>query len=249
MSGFKRIGHTITPTLAKFTPLVLANTGIMSMLFNGSTSEVACGSDASLDNIPSGAEFTCEFWVNWTGGEDDYPGFIAKLTGGDDGWFIYGRVSTDRIGASVNCATTKAAAHKESTGILNTGWHHIAVYYNDTGDRKPYIAIDGAWVSSYSLQRAGIDAYVSDAVYTLKIGRSRITRHVEAAIGWVRISDNDRYSHEVDFTPPARDAPPAVDGNTIEQWNADEGSGTTLTASVNSPVNDGTMTDVLWRKL
>lgn len=249
MSGFKRIGYTITPTLAKFTPLVLSNTGIMSMVFNGSTSEVDCGSDASLDDIPDGAEFTCEFWVNWTAGEDDYPGFIAKLFSVDAGWFVYGRISSDRIGVFIDCATTNAQATKESSGVLNTGWHHITVYYNDAGDRKPYIAIDGAWVSSYSVQTAGVDAYVSDAAFTFKIGRTRTTRNVEAAMGWVRLSDNDRHNHGVNFTPPARSAPPAVDDNTIEQWNAQDGSGATLSASVNSPANDGAMTDVLWRKL
>jgi hypothetical protein len=249
MSGFKRIGFTISPALAKFTSSIFSRLGTWAMVMNGSTSEANCGTDASLDDIPDSAEFTIELWVNWTGGEDDYPGFACKLTAGDDGWFIYGRVTTDRIGASVHCVTTNAGSHKEGTGILNTGWHHLAFYYDDTGDRKYYIALDGVWVSSYSLQRASVGAYVSDAVFTLKIGRSRTTRNVEGAIGWMRISDNDRYSHEVDFTPPARDAPPDVDANTIEQWNADEGAGTTLTASVNSPANDGSMTDVTWARM
>lgn len=216
------------------------------MVFNGSTSDVDCGSDASLDDIPDGAEFTAEFWVNWTGGEDDYPGFIAKIPNSDTGWFVYGRVSTDRIGFQLDCTTTDVSSYKESSGVLNTGWHHIAVYYDDTGDRKGYIAIDGVWFSSYTVQTAGVDAYVSDANHNLRIGRSRTTRNVEASMGWTRISDNDRYSHGTNFTPPPRQLPPSSDINTIEQWNALDGSGTTLSAEENSPTNDGNMTDVDW---
>jgi len=66
-------------------------------------------------------------------------------------------------------------------------------------------------------------------------------------MGWFRLSNNIRQTSPGDtvgqryFIPNDRMNPPAPDGNTVEQWNHQDGAGTTLTASVTSPGNDGTI--------
>jgi hypothetical protein len=62
----------------------------------------------------------------------------------------------------------------------------------------------------------------------------------------VRISSGDRFGVGVNFAAPDRCPSPAVDGTTVELWSMDEGVGVVTAASVNSPANDGAMTDCTW---
>lgn len=219
------------------------------MLFNGSTSDVNFGSDATLDDLADNA-FTAEAWIRASGPGESNAGRIFEKAGSASlGWFFTVQ-ATDGLVAFIYCTPTRAETRISlSEFAIDDEWHHVAMFFDDAGDRKIYFAIDGVWVTSYSQQTAGVGAIVTDINEDLYLGnQSSNDRTFDGFFGWSRISDNDRHNHGSDFTPPARDAPPSVDVNTIEQWNTDEGLGTTLTASVNSPANDGTMTNITWVK-
>ena len=223
-----------------------------AVTFNNSTTVINAGSDAGIDDIPSGANFTVEAWIrpDSYGSSFGVAGIICKSnTGSSDGWMMDLR-SGYGLRATVDCATTTAQSYSGTDELAaDSNWHHIVMYYDDSGDRYIYLAVDGVWVVSYfSTRNAGNGAYVSDASQDLRIGNVRrdgVWRPFDGDIAWARISNNDRYSHETGFTPAAKDAPPAVDANTIEQWNLNDGAGVTAAAEVNAS-NNGTITDGSW---
>lgn len=209
--------------------------------FDGTATTIDCGSDATLDNIPSGGIITVEGYIRTTASSGTLVWINKQQHDAVAGWRVRMAGATGTINSAVACATTDAASVISET-INDGAWHHLTMIYDDTGDRKIYIAIDGTW-ATYSTQTAGVDAYAADAAQSLKMGviSNIAAQYWSGDMGWTRVSDNSRYTPGVDFTAPARDAYPTVDGNTVEQWNFDDGSGTTLTASVSSN-NNGTIT-------
>lgn len=119
--------------------------------------------------------------------------------------------------------------------------HHIAITYDENGDRRLRGWVDGiliatGWVS--------VGSYVGDAAGIAYLGCYHPNLYaVDGAVAWVRFSDTVRYADT--FIPPSRLNPPAVDSNTVAQWNFDDGSGTTLTDSSGNG-NHGTITDGVW---
>ena len=87
-----------------------------------------------------------------------------------------------------------------------------------------YIAIDGVWAPAGAL---AVDAVVSDAASNFQIGELWNTWNFTGSLGWVRISNNDRLGHGVDFTGsiPSRTTIPTVDANTVSLWPLNEGYG------------------------
>lgn len=221
-----------------------------SVEFDGANTEIDCGSGATLDDLAD-AEMTAEMWIRTDSMGESNSGMLFDKTGdGSVGWKMNFHVTVGLF-ARVYCATSHASSRASLAAIPVDGkWHHITFYFNDAGDRKIYMAVDGLWLSSYGEQTAGVGAIVSDIAENLYVGANEGNWFTcDGAIGWVRLSDNDRYSHEVDFIPPSRLNPPGVDGNTVEQWDFRDGAGTTLTALVTSPANDSTITPGLGRWL
>jgi hypothetical protein len=211
-----------------------------AVFYNGTNTEIVANG-ATLDDLMD-AECTIEAWVR----SDDYGGWLFhKGVNAGVGWRV-NITDTNGLEAWVQCATTDAAALSGLDEFTADGkWHHVTIYFNDAGDRKIYLAIDGKWVSSYTTQTAGVGAIVSDAGDDLNIGsRNDTPRSYEGAIGWCALSDNDRYSHGTDFIHPRQ--PPAPDVNHIEMWHLDEGTGATANAEVTSPGNDGTISNGTW---
>jgi len=214
--------------------------------FNGTSTGINCGSGATLDDIPSGAEFTVDAWVRADSDASAFNGVLAKGT-------VWSLSFTDsgRIRGLVQCADTNAQsqiwpdAFPHVDSFHDGKWHLVTLYYDDTGDRKIYLAVDGKWAASYTTQIAGVGLYDGDASDDLTIGRVS-GWFWEGAITWVEISDNDRHSHGTDFIPPRTIY---NDGNTIEAWLIDEGTGATAAAQVTSPGNDGTITDGSWSSI
>ena len=207
------------------------------MYFN--SSKVNCGSDASLDDLADNA-FTVEAWVQLA---TDAAGIDVILAKGDScGWVLTAHTVINQWQAGVACATTSAIASYPLT--YDGKWHHLAFTWDDAGDRKVRLFLDGALVGT---SIAGVGAIVSDAPYNLYFGvhGNGNSFPFKGGFGWVRLSDNLRYSGS--FSPLPRCSPPAIDVHTIEQWNAQEGSGSILTASVNSPANDGALTNITWK--
>lgn len=210
-----------------------------AVLFNGSSSGIDFGLDASLQDLADAA-LTIEFWVRPDNlGNTEY--FLDKGEAANKGWGIY--QYSGGIRARVQCATTDAVASYDWSGdVANGEWHHVRATFNDGGDRKVRLYLDDVLVVTSG---AGVGAIVSDAGVKLYAGcRGGATYRFTGAMGWIRLSNVVRSSGN--GTPPSRITPPDADGNTVEQWNLDEGTGTTATALVSSPTNDGTITNGSW---
>jgi len=206
------------------------------LYFDGINDIVNFGSDASLDNLHDNA-FTAELWVR-PDALTHISGILGKTNTFDvAGWGIVTLFGTD-IGGSVKCATTSSTARFDVSAQVGT-WMHVALTWDDAGDRKARLWIDGTLRNTAS---AGVGAVVSDAAQNLRFGN--ISSYFRGGIGWARLSNNVRYS--APFTPSARDTVPTVDGNTVELWAVDEGTGLTVAASVSSPTNDGAITGATW---
>lgn len=193
------------------------------------TSKIDAGNHASVAKLQDAA-FTVEFWTKMQLVQPDTTvtymdkGFFSAV-----GWLVYS-TATGAIFSLVKCATTDASSSSLNT-FRDFLWHHITVCFDDAGDRKIYIAVDGAWQAYGAPQTAGNGAIVDDTAQKLIVGSrgdSPAWRYY-GYFGWIRISNNIRYTVGVNFSPPGRAYPPANDANTVRLFWVDEGTGTTLT--------------------
>ncbi|MGD8466368.1 MAG: hypothetical protein PVI09_21125, partial [Anaerolineae bacterium] len=212
---------------------------------NGTSSLINYGSNSSLDDIPDGGEITVEAWVRIDEETGENQTILSKggwtTTGG---WaLIYHNAGRFRFGARTG--TGYALGVSPAVTVELGQWYHVTGYYNDTS-KEAYCAVDGVWGDANTGEA---QAYASDASLACVSGRLAYTADwwLKGAIGWIRISDNDRHNAGTDFdgSVPSRYAPPAADGNTVEQWANNDASGTTAAYTVNSN-NDGSITDGTW---
>lgn len=216
------------------------NTPGTHLSFDGVNDYVNCGSDASLADLAASGDFTVDAWflsssINTT------KVLIRKSDGATGGWQIY-QLGSGKLGAYF--WTSGGGLYFPTSAQMNDGiWHHV-VLFHDASEQKIRLAIDGIWMS-YSSVYPGTPS--ADAAYDLQFSISS-AQSWEGKMAWVRISNNDRFGGAAgtNFVPPAIDAPPATDANTIEQWNLNDGSGTTAAAEVSSPTNDGTINGATW---
>src|SRR3990170_1119167 len=210
------------------------------VVFDGTNTNINCGSGATLDDLADNA-FTAECWIraNWAG---TYQNCISKYTTGS-GWYFRFNTNGTVLGIII-CATANPVV-QSSVNYQDGKWHHIAMTFDDAGDRIIRLYIDGKYQGASA---AGVGAIVSDAANDLCLGsRPGIaTERLNGTLGWCRLSNNKRYTDGVDFVP-AR-TPPAIDANTVEQWNLNEGTDVTATAQVTTPANDGTITNGTWEQ-
>ena len=212
--------------------------------YNGTTTSVVVNDHANIQDLAD-AEFTVEAWIRADGwGEADFGQIISKSEGTAEGWSLYLNTATGLLGG-VFAATTLASSITGTDDFdIDGKWHHVVMYFNDAGDRKIYLAIDGRWVSTYTTQTAAVGAIVTDVGNDLGIGNIPATvLTFDGAIAWVRISDNDRHTHGTDFIAPRLF--PAADGNTVEAWHMDDVAAA-ITAQVTTPALDGTLANGTW---
>lgn len=208
------------------------------------TSGINAGHEASAGLLQDAA-FTIEGWFNPSATQPDTTfTFVdkGKVTT-NTGWLLYSN-ATSQIVFTVECATTDAIT-QSAAGLARDGsWHHIAACFDDAGDRKPYVAIDGTW--NNATQTAGVGAVVDDTAKDLKIGvrTDSAAWRMNGKVGWMRLSNVLRYTPGVNFSPASRSAPPGVDANTVRLFKTDEGTGTVLTDysanAQNAAINTGT---------
>jgi hypothetical protein len=215
-----------------------------AITFNGTSTDVNCGSGATLNDIPAaGAEITVGIWFRLD--TTDQAGFywvVSKGSWSSIGWHLYFyNDGTLRLG--VRGATGLGQAQIDASAIYNDGkWHYAAGYYNDT-TKSVRVSLDGVWDSTGAV---AVGAYVSDAAQDLIFGQNGALRWLPGATAWCEISDNNRHSAGSGFTPPRV---PYADGNTVEYWLMNEGAGATAAASVTTPGNDGTISNGTWETL
>ena len=212
-----------------------------SVVFNGTTTIINAGSEASLDDLHAGA-FTAEIFVNpnLTGNAFLFAkrGSAAAL-----GWSCL--IGTSAIGAVVFSSTTNAESNVITTTGVSKKWNHIVMTYSNAGDRKIYIAINGIW-QTYTTQTAAVGTIVSDASVNASIGNRGDGFVINGNVGWARFSNNVRYTVGTNFVAPSRLTPPDNDINTVRLFKMNEGTGTTIidysTNAQNATLANGTWT-------
>ena len=218
--------------------------------FNGTNTVIDCGSGATLDDIASGGEINIDIWFKSDGaGDGALEALCNKYTGGVGGFYVQFNPSTDTLFSFVICATTNAsasavAASFDLDSFADGKYHLVSFHYEDT-TKWISLAVDGRWASAYATHTQGVGGYSTDAAQNFRMGTTTqaVVYPLSGAIAWCEISDNDRHSAGTDFIP---NRAPYSDGNTVEYWAMDEGTGATAAASVTSPANDGTITNGSW---
>ena len=239
MDAFSRFRNPLSSSLAKHTPAIFASRGVMHLEFNGTSSKVNIGSDVSLDDLPTASNLTWELWTRADSNPEEPLGRLLAKRAYGTGFEI-----------SFNNGHIQIVVYFDATDLNYIGsgtytddiWHHFAITF-DVSSSTVKIFVDGT-EETYIASTPGSGTYVSDASLNFYIGSLSTNRYFQGGIGWVRISNIKRYTSN--FTPAGRGNPPEIDANTIEQWNAQDGSGFILAAQVSTPTNDGALTDVTW---
>ena len=210
------------------------------LIFNGTTSSVNCGSDASLDNLADNA-FTAEAWVYARSyGEGGIGVIFDKTAAAGQGWYLASFNATG-IQAYIYCAVTSAYARSGLAYFPLNEWVHIAMTWDDAADRYIRLFINGVQLGTFV---QGNGAIIADAANNLMIGaRSIGDRTFDGYIGWTRISNFVRYTDS--FVPPARCKIPEPDANTLAIWIR-EGQGTAIDNYQGAAAKDGTAANCIW---
>lgn len=221
--------------------------------FNGDTSSINCGSNATLDDIPDFAvaakgNITAEAWIKPdTWGEANAGRIFSKTN-----WSL--RLdSALGLYSNVVCAAQTAISDSGLDEFTLDGeWHHVLMTYSEVGlgtavARTIYLAIDGVWVATYPTQQVSAGNYTSDAAQNLFIGNNAGgAACFDGKIGWTRISSTIRYDPAANFTPEPRcTIPPTIDANVQGSWIY-EGSGATAHDMAGVAARDGAITDGTW---
>jgi hypothetical protein len=201
-----------------------------SLTLDGSATKADCGSAADIDDLPSTTALTIEMYFQWSGGAGP---LVGKTTNSSIGWvlIIY---STGYLRFMAKYDNTDGRAQTAAGSIIKGKWYHLAVTYNEAGDRTPHLYLNGIATGALT---ASVGNYVADAAQNLVFGNYS-TVYCAFRLGWARVSNVVRYTGT--FIPASRNNPPAVDGNTLRQFNATDGAGTTLTDATGTA--NGTIT-------
>ena len=138
--------------------------------FDGTDDYINYGSAASLDNI---TPYTLEYLVYLDGwGSVDYNRLSCKEGTTSNQQSVVVRNALHSVNASHNAATGGTAANSRTANdTLSLGaWTHIAVTYNNTGDRTLHIFINGVESSYAVTPTAMVGTIRNDSSNSLAIG-------------------------------------------------------------------------------
>lgn len=167
-----------------------------ALSFNSSNNSLNLGSNPSIDNLHQNS-FTVESYykINFTEGHS-YPILIDKNGFSSSGWWIYTNKSTKYLVVQVFCSTQNGSAVSVNNVLTENTWHHIAFTFDNNGDRKPHIFVDGSEVSYNGTPTACQGTYVDDSSRTLYINN---VQKGKVVVDEFRISNTVRYTSN--FTP------------------------------------------------
>jgi hypothetical protein len=216
------------------TPVALPSVEFLT----ASATKIDCGTESTVDNLPDN-EVTIEGWFR---GSIISAAIVAKGTGTGSGWLVFVDINST-LTFRVSNTTPTIFGVTPSTVVRDNRWHHFAAYFNDAGDRFPYLAIDGIWTKGATALTGTV---FDDSSYTMYYGRrGDAAWYLTGALGWQRISNNARYTPGTNFTPPPRGIVPASDGNTVRLFPMNEGSGTDI-ADLSANDQHGTLSNGTW---
>jgi len=137
--------------------------------FDGATARVNIGSNPDLDTL---LEFTVSGWLychslgGGSAGKIFFKGWTTSAVRFEVSWDAGAYVG---LYARVMAATTPAESSKTAC-LEKNEWHHVAMVYSDSGDRKAHIFLDGTELTGYAVHTAAVGARTSDAVDNAIIG-------------------------------------------------------------------------------
>jgi len=202
----------------------------------GAGQYINAGSDPSISNLSDNA-FTVEAWIKPDGYGISNAGYFFRKDDGGAGFGLgFTTGSSSGLHSRVGCATTDAQSNAGLDEFsADSQWHHVAMTFDDAGDRYIYQYIDGKPVDSYSLHDQCIDAVENDSSENLYLGNGgdNPLYEFEGNIDEIRIFDYVR--------TPAQIAWSYNKGGPVGWWKFDECSGTTANDS-GSGGNNGTIT-------
>ncbi len=207
-----------------------------SAQFDGIDDKVNIGSNSNIDDLASGA-FTATAWVKADTMTADQRIFSANS---NEGWYAF--IEAGRgIDVIVDTDSQNALSRTGTDDFsLDGKWHYVAFTYDNNGDRKIYVYIDGKEISSYVSQVTGTGTVISDASVNKFIGGRGSNNWV-----WDGKIDQVRYYDYV--RTPAQIAWEYNRGAPIAHYQFNECTGSTVynaaRDSNNKPVgNNGTIT-------
>lgn len=134
-------------------------------------------------------------------------------------------------------------AHSAVGRVRYTRWAHIAGTYDAAagGPSSIKVWLDGRDATEVSRVKGGLITTTSQA---LKIGGyiGDVSVGFVGSSGWCRVSDNLRLPGSL-LGP---DVYPIVDGHTLGQWNASEGTGGVLTNATGASAYNGQISGASW---
>ena len=201
--------------------------------FNGTDDYVDAGSDTSLDDLTS---YTYTAWIK-PDVVNTWLGIIAK-----DELYAYGSLHIMNPGRLVGYRMydgTDAQSYSPAVGgtISAGSWQHVAMTYDQSGDRKIYLYVDGAEISSYSEQTASTGTISTDASETLYIGKAG-AYEFDGIIDDVRIWNRALSPTEISDLYQGN---PVSRTGLVGEWLMNEGDGVAV-ADSSGQGNNGDMT-------
>ena len=194
---------------------------------------ISCGSHASIDDLHDGAlTYRGKWWLYGFPSRGTVGAIITK-----DKWRLEIN-DTGQLVGTIECADADAVAISEETVPLEQ-WVELSMTWDDASYTYPRLWINGREVR-YESTQARDGAVVSDAADTLYIQGSGGGSDPAPGYPGRQILDNT-VRHTAEYVPVAMWNHPAADGNTIIQYNMNEGSGTTLDNAEGTADRDGTL--------
>jgi hypothetical protein len=158
--------------------------------FDGTDDYTNVGSNSSIDDIASVA-LTVVAWIYPRTTGDAGTGRIAnkRPVGSTGGWLFF---TDDTASIGAQTVDSGAAAEANSRGADNAirlnSWNHVAMTYNDLGDKVIRLYVGGREIA-YQTQTAGVTSPGTDADGNLIIGDSAndFIRSFNGLMAYVRI--------------------------------------------------------------
>lgn len=172
-SNCVRQGSASVTTTGKF-----SNAGA----FDGTTDSLSCGNAASLANL---ATFTYAAWIKpldiTTNG---FSGILGKYD-----FYNFGGMFVDNTGAfnGYREYLTTSALSASNASVVSVGnWYHTVMTYNESGDRKIHLYLNGAELS-YVTQTASVGTMRDDSNLNLTISNATANRTFNGIIDEVAV--------------------------------------------------------------
>lgn len=193
--------------------------------FDGVDDYVEVGNNSTLENLP---RLTISTWVYLTD-NGVYRGIVTKGTN-----LVFQNPSYRNDTIKMYRLTTGQTATTIPTqgSVPRNQWNHVVATYDDFGDRKWHVYVNGS-KPSYETHQAATGTLASDAASSLNLGSLNDDQPLNGKMDDTRIYNRALSASEISelysYGPPP-----------VAHWTFDENTGTTA-SDVSGNGNDGTL--------